>query len=315
MSEQPNVRLAVSGNVQNSERMNALRKTHQPTVRLAHIDGAQGDCVLKGERGVEQLPVDKAPALLVSFYYLQPFLRYKHEYVYRDWALDSGAFSAHNSGKTVDLTEYIETAKRLQAEDPTLTEVFSLDVIGDHRASIRNCEAMWKAGVNAIPTYHLGSPVDALKGIARDYPKIALGGVALKKAGVKRQFAAACFAQVWPCRIHGFGYGSPEHIMAFPWHSTDATNWELGPCGFGRWRSFGAMSVRGSSQNLRSEVEFYLKLERQARSRWSNEMRILDALPEKHPKIALALSGGGGNGGKNDRRVKAIREAVKGKDK
>jgi len=85
------------------------------------------------------------PALLISFFYLDPFLKNQHLYCYRDWAMDSGAFSAKNSGVEIDLNKYIETCKRLLAEDQTLTEVYALDVIGDWKASIKNCEIMWAA--------------------------------------------------------------------------------------------------------------------------------------------------------------------------
>ena len=66
--------------------------------------------------------------------------------------------------------------------------------------------------------------------------------------------------------------------MALPWDSVDATNWELGPCKFGQWRSFGKMSVRGSKQNLRAEVEYYLKLERKARRKFGATLSELGKL-------------------------------------
>lgn len=229
------------------------------------------------------------PALLVSYFYLDNFLKYQPEYSYRDWALDSGAFSAHNSGKVIDLRAYIEKCQELKSKDKSLTDIFALDVIGDHNASLKNCETMWKAGIRAIPTYHIGEPTEALIYLAKTYPKIAIGGVALKKGEIKTDFARECFARVWPKQIHGFGYGSEKHIMAFPFHSCDATNWELGPCGFGRWAAFGKMSVRGSKQNLRAEVEYYLKLESKAQSRWRREMQKIQA--PKNPKLQLGISG------------------------
>lgn len=267
-----------------------------PTVRLAHVHGAQGDCTLLGRKGIEKMPEDQAPALLVSYFYLENFLKFQSEYCYRDWALDSGAFSAFNSGKTIDLRQYIEKCQELLSKDKTLSEVFSLDVIGDEKGSIKNCEAMWKAGVPAIPTYHFGEPIAALDYLAKSYPKIALGGVARKKIGFKLQFARACFARVWPKKIHGFGYGSEQYVKALPFHSTDATSWELRPCGFGSWAAFGKMSVRGSNQNLRAEVEFYLKLERYAQSYWAKEMKLLDE-DASYPKLQLGFSGNHTGGG------------------
>lgn len=254
-----------------------------PTVRLAMAQG-------QAERnGTLDQPTPLRPALLVSYFYLDPFLKNRARYAYRDWVMDSGAFSAKQSGAEIDLHAYIDCCRRLLAEDPTLSEVYALDVIGDWRATVRNAEAMWAAGVPAIPCYHVGSPESVLIGLARDYPKIALGGAVGYRQ--KDAWAAQCFARVWPKPIHGFGFGGERSILALPWHSVDATNWELGPCKFGRWQSFGNMSIRGSKQNLRAEVEWYLRLERKARARWKGAWA---KLPDVGPTLRLAIKAGSG---------------------
>ena len=51
------------------------------------------------------------------------------------------------------------------------------------------------------------------------------------------------------------------------------------------------MSVRGSNQNLRAEVEYYLKLEREVQARWEKEMEKLEELPK--PKAYLGYGGKG----------------------
>jgi hypothetical protein len=285
MSASPTVRLAY-----NPGPVNAYRALEAPSVRLAYHK--EGDRTLS-ETKQQHAPL--APALLVSYVYLAGFLKHRHRYHYRDWVMDSGAFSAHNSGTEIKLQDYIDTCKRLMAEDETLTEVFALDVIGDWKASLRNCEEMWRQGVPAIPCFHAGEPWEALLDMARDYPKVALGGVAYAGGSRKLRWAEQCFARVWPKRIHGFGFGSERQIMALPWHSVDATSWETGPCRFGRWQSFGALSVRGSNQNLRAEVEWYLELERKAQFRWRNEMEVLRGLGEgpaadRSPALRLAHS-------------------------
>lgn len=58
------------------------------------------------------------------------------------------------------------------------------------------------------------------------------------------------------------------------------------------------MSVRGSKQNLRVEVEYYLEMERKARIKWRKQMSELEA--QESPSVLLALSGDktiGENGG------------------
>ena len=223
-------------------------------------------------------PTDR-PALLVSYVYLKPFLKNRERYHYRDGVMDSGAFSAHNSGTVIDLQDYIDTCTHLMEEDPTLSEIFALDVIGDWRAGLKNTEEMWRQGITAIPCFHplQKEPWDVLKGIAKDYPKIAVGGLVGVNQKLKRKVISEVFARVWPCKIHGFGMSSEEMVLGFPFHSVDATNWEMGPCAFGNWKTYGALSVRGSQQNLRSEVEWHLALESKARRRWRKEMAQLEA--------------------------------------
>ena len=289
--EAPTVRLVAQGD---STRPN--RETFQapkPDIRLAHVPGAQGDNVLLGRNGVAPLPDTHLPALLVSFYYLKQFDEHKHRYRYRDWVMDSGAFSAHNSGADIDLQEYIDCCKQRMAKDPKLVEVYALDVIGDWKASLKNTEEMWKQGVPAIPCYHINEPWSVLKGLAKDYPKVALGGVALLRGGKKLLWAKQCFARVWPKKIHGFGFGTEKAVLTLPFHSTDATSWEVRPCRYGLWHGIigtnSRCSVRGSTQNLRAEVEWYLDMEDRARKKWKKEMALLE---EVSPTVRLAFSTG-----------------------
>ena len=249
--------------------------TKAPTVRLAVI-GTVRDRVFFGT----DIPNREPPSILVSFVYLEAFLKHRHNYHITDWALDSGAFSAYNSGTTIDLKEYIDTCLHLTKTDDQLVDIFALDVIGDWRASQKNTDRMWEAGVSAIPTYHAGEPEKVLVDLAKRYPKIGLGGVATMRGKKKLQWAAQCFARVYPKKIHGLGFATRDAVVGLPFHSTDATSWEVGACKYGHWRSFGnaKLAIRGSKQPLRAEVNHYLQLQRDARSRWKTEMTRLENL-------------------------------------
>jgi hypothetical protein len=262
------------------------------TVRLAELPRAPGSYCLIGAKGIPQVSMNPKPPLLVSYAHIKFFLEDQAKYYYRDWVLDSGAFSVTQSGTIISVEEYTEFAKEKLLKDPTLTEVFALDVIGDHEASLKNAEYMWDNGVPAIPAYHRGSPESALIHIAKNYPKIALGGVALLRGNKKTEWAKQCFARVWPKKIHGFGFGARSNILALPWHSVDATNWVSGGR-FGQWNSFGRLSVSaanlavyreerglggGTKHNFRCEVEYFMDLEKEAINKWKKEMAILEAL-------------------------------------
>jgi len=264
----------------------AAEKLGPPTLRLAAFGALFGPA----PGGARRYPnrrdkIDSGPllypGLLISFVYLRHWLNGQHLYAYRDWALDSGAFSARSRGIRIELAEYIDVAKRILAVDPTLVDVFALDVIGDWRASIKNAEAMWAAGVKAVPAFHRHEPWAQLEALARDYPKIAIGGMADLRGEAKYEYVAACFSRIWraagPTRVHGFGTATERMLMAYPWHSVDATSWEAGPCRSGNWRAFGKMSLRGSSQNLRAEFNYYLSLEARAREKWRPVMEAIEA--------------------------------------
>lgn len=294
--QRDSVRL-VAPNVTGDHRGSLTLSGPPPSVRLATGVGPPGAFANGMRKPDGEYNPEDLPALLVSYFYYEQFKQNRPKYHFRDWVMDSGAFSAHNSGAVIDLKAYIDCCKELMATDPQLTEVFALDVIGDWKGTLKNTEKMWKAGVPAIPCFHYGEPWDVLLGYAKDYPKIALGGCVGRRD--KDKFAQQCFARVWPKKIHGFGFGAERSLMLLPWHSVDATNWEIGPCKFGRWASFGnaSISVRGSQQNLRAEVEWYLDLERRTRVKWKKEMKQLADLA---PTVRLVAP---------DHRVK---EAVQG---
>lgn len=220
----PDVRLVgANDSGEAGARLLAAATKADPTVRLAHGPGAQGDrTLLMDGRQVNTLLPEQYPGLLVSFFYLKQFLKNRHRYCYRDWVMDSGAFSAHNSGVTIDLKDYIETCKQLMVEDPFLTEIYSLDVIGDWKGSLDNTEKMWAEGVPAIPCFHAGEPWSALMDMAKRYPKIALGGVALANAKKKLEWAKQCFARVWrqvgPKKFHGFAFCYESAVLGLPFH-------------------------------------------------------------------------------------------------
>jgi len=237
-------------------------------------------CIALREQYALQYEHLEKPALLVSYVYLDIFQAYQEQAHYRDWMLDSGAFSAFNTGTEIVLQDYIDKCKEVLAGPHPPSEVVALDVVGDWKASIHNAEVMWKQGIQAIPCYHLGEPWEALEHLAREYPKIGIGGMTQLKGRKRQDFASQCFARVWPKKVHGFGVGFQELILALPWHSVDASSWQLGPAVYGNWKAYGGKNpgLRGGKQNMRVEVDCYLQIEKLAKHRWRKEMALLETL-------------------------------------
>lgn len=204
--------------------------------------------------------------------------------------IDSGAFTAHSSGIKIELAAFADWVLEQKRLDPMVTEVFTLDVIGgDWRDTRRNTEELWKRGVEAMPVYHVGEPTDVLRGYARDYPKVALGGAV--GYGKKIEWAALCFREVWPKRLHGLGFG-PGALERLPFHTIDHSSWSVSAHRHGSWPSMGGhnfgRSPRGSYA-LPSEVAYQLAEERRARQRWSR--KVDEVWPgDRAPSIRLVAA-------------------------
>lgn len=198
------------------------------------------------------------------------------------WALDSGAFSAFTQGTTIDLHKFADDVKALLASPAPPREVYSLDVIGDWRASLRNYAALERLGVRAIPTWHLGDPESMLLDLARGYPKIAIGGIA-KLAGPKRvRFLQQVFERIWPARVHGFGVMSEAAVMAVPFHSVDAISWSSA-FRWGFWKHYGQKEgyiylygIPGDKVDLGVECRAYERLASKVAGKWADELARLE---------------------------------------
>ena len=227
---------------------------------------------------------------LVSYAYINEITSLRKVTASPDWVLDSGAYTAFKSGKPIKLDSFIAFCKDILDKPNPPTEIFALDVIGDWKASLRNVEKMWAKGVEAIPTYHAGEPEDYLLGIARDYPKIAVGGAAgrIRSKEGRIKFTEQCFARIWPCRVHGFGVGNFDQIMSVPWHSVDHTTW-ANPRRFGSYKSLGRPKGRGnetvqkpsldrSKMSIAPEIDYYLNYQKKAKAKWRKQLELLKDL-------------------------------------
>lgn len=218
---------------------------------------------------------------LISFAYAKEMGKVASKINMKKWCLDSGAFSAWNIGKPVTLESYCHFIKEVC---PTLPygppcEIYALDVIGDYKASLLNAKKMWSMGIPAIPTFHQFEPWDILKGIARDYPKIAIGGIAQAKGDVREKWIRACFEKIWPCRVHGFGVTSDSLMRLVPFESVDSTSWHSSL----RYASYTSMKrlklsgkgIKANQMTILPELKFYLRQEREIGSYWHRTRKVL----------------------------------------
>lgn len=172
------------------------------------------------------------PRVLLSYWYARKLDAGAIRAATAGWdvIVDSGAFSAYTSGQTIDVDTY---AAWLAGWKDVATAAFSLDVIGDPVASLRNYRRLAAAGtgVPIVPVFHAGSAarhLDALLDEGARY--IGFGGLVehyQKKAAVMRWAA-------WNLKrcadagaaVHGLGF-TASATRDLPFYSVDSSTWVM----------------------------------------------------------------------------------------
>lgn len=142
-----------------------------------------------------------------------------------DLFIDSGAFSAANSGKEINIDDYCAFLKEVNA-----VNYASLDVLGNAEETMKNYKYMVeKHSLKPIPTFHMGSPITALREILALNPSyIALGGLVFSP-GIENhcdEVWSVILSEAKGLRVHGFGLTNIELMKRYPWYSVDSSSFK-----------------------------------------------------------------------------------------
>lgn len=139
--------------------------------------------------------------------------------VFQSMALDSGAYTEMTTGRPIDLGEYVEFCHE---HGRFYDFIASLDSItGGVDANLANWRTMRERGVQAVPTFHQGEPLDLLKGYCAESQMVALGFQRPIKDA--REWLDECFAVI-PSEhlVHGWAMTS---YTDYPFYSVDSRTW------------------------------------------------------------------------------------------
>ena len=138
--------------------------------------------------------------------------------------IDSGAYTAHTTGKTIRLEDY---AAYLRTWEGAWDAAVTLDVIGDHAATVRNTRRLHEMGLPVLPVYTFGTPMAELDALAAEFPYICVGGlVAFSGQREKlRTYHAAVRRRAarQGCAVHALGMGSVNSLLAIRPYSSDSS--------------------------------------------------------------------------------------------
>jgi len=154
--------------------------------------------------------------VLLSFGSYEPFLK-AYVQSFKSILLDSGAFGAFNSGKTVDIVKYIDWVQMF----PKVDAYAGLDDIsGDWRKSLKN----YKYG--GFPTIHDSDPPELLNDLipmARERGGWIGIGLAPPRS-CKGEFLQRTLERI-PNDLHVHGFALREYRKSHVFDSVDSTSW------------------------------------------------------------------------------------------
>ncbi len=145
--------------------------------------------------------------------------------------IDSGGFSARESGKFIDIKEY----RDFLVKNKDYIEIGANYDVGTTVQQLKNQEFL-EEEFPVIPVYHLDQFVNnerkLLDYYIDKYKYIALGGMVGEYANEKNItiFLNYCFSKGLPKKIkfHGFGINNSKRLIKYPFYSIDSSNWIKG---------------------------------------------------------------------------------------
>jgi len=157
--------------------------------------------------------------------------------------LDSGAFSAWNNGKVIDIDHYCAFIK---AHAEFIDHYVALDVIPgafgvtpspeevevSAQKSWDNLLYMQAEGLDPVPVFHMGEQFKWLRRMI-DHGCKYIGispandrTTAAKKVWLDRVFDEITDKEGWPVvKTHAFGVTAIDLLIRYPWYSADSTTW------------------------------------------------------------------------------------------
>lgn len=197
-----------------------------------YLAGGQGERRRVGADRIAEIDV----SILESFYYVDDWI-IKLIPRLSKFMLDSGVFTmAYGSGTKVDFDEYTDRyIEFINAQNIKL--FFEMDI--DDLAGLPKAEELRRkiergTGKQPIPIFHKNRGKDYFIDMCKNYPYVAIGGIAGKGNMTKRKEYMPYFrwfidtAHKHGAKIHGLGFTDLKALEILNFDSVDSTSWTTG---------------------------------------------------------------------------------------
>jgi len=176
--------------------------------------------------------MDNTKNILISYHYAKNCVD-ELKSIDKNIFIDSGAFSAFNLNKEINLDNYCKFIKEVGGK-----VYAALDVIRNPQQSIDNYRYMKEVhGLNSIPVFHYNEHIKYLRMMLdEDVSYIGIGSTfqRLRNFNIWLDSVWSIILRYRPdIKVHGFGATNWNLIQRYPWYSVDSTTY-LSPQRFGR---------------------------------------------------------------------------------
>lgn len=169
----------------------------------------------------------EAPRLniLVSYPYLKPDVIEELKKIGPELRLvvDSGAFTAHKSGKPIKLDDYCRFIETFPIQP---WRYFTLDVIGDNKRTMENYELMLKRGFKPVPIFTRGEHPSVLEDYYQTSDLVGIGGL----VGTQNNtgYIRGIMKYIGDRKEHWLGFMQTNFIKHYRPYMCDSNSWESG---------------------------------------------------------------------------------------
>lgn len=209
--------------------MDKIRTSEEGEMRIY----LAGDAPWRNEGLYDDAIRKHKPYILESFYYIDEDTERLLPY-FGDFLLDSGAFTFMKDSKNrVDWDEYLERYTAFINRNK-IDKFFELDIdniVGYQQVKAIRKELERKTSKQCIPVWHKERGLDEYRGLSKDYPYIAIGGLVRTDYDRidERAFTPLIrIAHENGCKVHGLGYTSHRGLRKYHFDSVDSTAWTTG---------------------------------------------------------------------------------------
>ena len=186
--------------------------------------------------GIKTIVLSNKVYALSSYFYIKKRAREKYSRLipyFKDFMLDSGAFSFMNSGIEVNWNSYIEEYSNYINENK-INKFFELDIdsiIGYDK--VKEYRKRLEKLVNrpCIPVWHRSRELDEFFRLCDEYSYIAVGGIAIghiRRNEYKNFSYLIKEAHKRKCKIHGLGFTNLSLLKKYHFDSVDSSSWTSG---------------------------------------------------------------------------------------